>query len=71
MTGASGLLSSHLLSVVEREADVVALSRFRPQMKAGLRWLVCDLARAGAVADVLTLVRPEILVHLAKTVRGN
>jgi UDP-glucose 4-epimerase len=71
VTGASGLIGSHVLGLVEREADVVALSRFPRPDEGGLRWLVCDLTRPGAVADVVTSVRPEVVIHLAGVVRGD
>jgi UDP-glucose 4-epimerase len=71
VTGASGLIGSHVLGVVERKAHVVALSRFPRPDEGGLRWLVCDLTRPGAVADVVTSVRPEVVIHLAGVVRGD
>ena len=71
VTGASGLIGSHVLGVVDREADVVALSRFPRPDEDGLRWLVTDLTRPGAVADVVASVRPEVVIHLAGVVRGD
>jgi UDP-glucose 4-epimerase len=71
VTGASGLIGSHVLGVVEPEAEVVALSRFPRPDGDGPRWLVCDLTRPGAVADVVTSVRPEVVIHLAGVVRGD
>jgi UDP-glucose 4-epimerase len=71
VTGASGLIGSHVLRVIGQEADVVALSRFPRPDEGGLRWLVCDLAQPGALANVVTSVRPEVVIHLAGAVRGD
>ena len=71
MTGASGLIGSHVLRVVERDVDVVALSRFPRPDEVGVRWLLCDLSQPGAVADVVTSERPEVIIHLAGEVRGD
>jgi UDP-glucose 4-epimerase len=71
VTGASGLIGSHVLRVLERETDIVALSRYPRPDKGRLSWLVCDLTRPGAVAEVVTSVRPEVVIHLAGAVRGD
>jgi nucleoside-diphosphate-sugar epimerase len=71
VTGASGLIGSHLLGVLDREVDVVALSRHARADEEGVRWLACDLTRPGAVADAMDEVRPQIVIHLAGAVRGD
>jgi UDP-glucose 4-epimerase len=71
VTGASGLIGSQVLRVISQEADVVALSRSPRRDESGARWLVCDLAEPGAVADTVTSVRPDIVIHLAGEVRGD
>ena len=71
VTGASGLIGSHVLGVIGQDADVVALSRFPHVDEVGARWVVCDLERPGALADVVTSVRPEVVIHLAGAVRGD
>lgn len=71
VTGASGLIGSHVLGVIGQEADVVALSRFPHADEVGTRWLVCDVEQPGALADVVTSVRPEVVIHLAGAVRGD
>jgi UDP-glucose 4-epimerase len=71
VTGASGLIGNHVLSTIGQEAEVVALSRFPRPDEAGVRWLECDLAQPGALADVVTSVRPEVVIHLAGAVRGD
>jgi UDP-glucose 4-epimerase len=71
VTGASGLIGSHLLGVLGPEADVVAVSRSPRPAEDGTRWLICDLADPGALAGVVTSVRPDVIIHLAGTVRGD
>jgi len=71
VTGASGLIGSHVLGLVDGEADVVAVSRARRADRAGVRWVVGDLAAAGTVAEIVRSVRPEVIVHLAGAVRGD
>jgi UDP-glucose 4-epimerase len=71
VTGASGLIGSHVLRVVGHEADLVALSRHPHSDEPGQRWLACDLAEPGAAADVVNSVRPEVVIHLAGAVRGD
>lgn len=71
VTGASGLIGSHVLRVVGREADLVALSRSPRPDKSGVRWMACDLTEPGAVAEVVSSVRPEVVIHLAGAVRGD
>jgi UDP-glucose 4-epimerase len=57
--------------MVNEETDLVALSRFPRPDETRLRWIVCDIAEPGAVADVVTSVRPEVVIHLAGAVRGD
>jgi UDP-glucose 4-epimerase len=72
VTGATGLIGSHVLRVLEQEeADVVALSRVARPDRRGARWVRCDIAQPGAVAVVVTSVRPEAIIHLAGAVRGD
>jgi UDP-glucose 4-epimerase len=70
VTGASGLIGSHVLGLVKDEAEVIALSRLR-RSDDGARWLACDLAEPGAVTDIVTSERPEVVIHLAGAVRGD
>jgi nucleoside-diphosphate-sugar epimerase len=72
VTGATGLIGSHALRVLEEEeAEVVALSRGVPPAERRARWLRCDIGQPGAVAGVVTSVRPEAIIHLAGAVRGD
>jgi UDP-glucose 4-epimerase len=71
VTGASGLIGSHVLTVIGQDADVVALSRFARPDEGRLRWLVCDLGQPGALSKIVMSVRPEVAIHLAGAVRGD
>jgi nucleoside-diphosphate-sugar epimerase len=71
VTGATGLIGSHLLEVLGQDVEVVALSRTaRPDDRA-VRWLACDLAEPGAISAVITSVRPGVVFHLGGAVRGD
>lgn len=71
VSGASGLIGSHVLPLVAPQAEVIALSRLVRPDGGGVRWLVCDVAQPGAVSDVVTSVRPHVVIHLAGEVRGD
>jgi UDP-glucose 4-epimerase len=70
VTGASGLIGSHVLPLL-RDADVVALSRVPRADEDGLKWLICDLAEPGSAFEIVTSVRPDVVIHLAGAVRGD
>ena len=69
VTGASGLIGSHLLGVLD--ADVVALSRSARADSENVRWRVCDVEEPGALAAIVAAERPDVVVHLAGAVRGD
>lgn len=71
VTGASGLIGSHLLRALEPESDVVAVSRVARSDEARVRWLVGDFAEPGAAAEIVASVQPEVVIHLAGVVNGN
>ena len=71
VTGASGLIGSHVLRLVEDDVDVIALSRIARPNEPAIRWLACDLERPGAVAETVTSVSPDVVIHLAGAVRGD
>ncbi|MGZ5314799.1 MAG: NAD-dependent epimerase/dehydratase family protein [Solirubrobacterales bacterium] len=70
VTGASGLIGSHVLPLL-RDADLVALSRSPRPDEDGLRWLACDLAEPGSAFEIVTSVQPDVVIHLAGAVRGD
>ena len=69
VTGASGLIGSQLVRVLD--ADVVALSRSARPDGGRVRWQVCDIERPGALAEVVAVARPDVVIHLAGAVRGD
>ena len=69
VTGASGLIGSHLLGVLD--ADVMALSRSAKPDEGRVRWQVCDIERPGALAGIVAAERPDVVIHLAGAVRGD
>lgn len=71
VTGASGLIGSHVLRLVEDDVDVIALSRIARPNEPAIRWLACDLERPGAIAETVTAVSPDVVIHLAGAVRGD
>ena len=71
VTGASGLIGSHVLTLLEGQAEVVAVSRSPRRDEGGVRWLVRDLAEPGAVAEIIGSVHPQVVIHLAGAVRGD
>jgi UDP-glucose 4-epimerase len=71
VTGGSGLIGSQVLRLLQESTEIVALSRFPRPDATGLRWRVCDLERPGALAEVVTSERPEVVIHLAGAVRGD
>ena len=71
VTGASGLIGSHVLRVLGPECDVVAVSRAARPDEDGVKWLVGDLAELGAATDIVASVQPEVVIHLAGLVRGD
>jgi UDP-glucose 4-epimerase len=71
VTGASGLIGSHVVGLLEGQSEVVALSRNARRDEGGVEWLACDLAEPGTIGKVLTAARPEVVIHLAGAVRGD
>jgi UDP-glucose 4-epimerase len=71
VTGASGLIGSHVLGALDRQVDVVAVSRRARADNDGLRWVAADLAEPGAIADIVRSVHPDVVIHLAGEVRGD
>jgi nucleoside-diphosphate-sugar epimerase len=71
VTGASGLIGSHLLDVLGPEPEVVATSRTAREDSGGVRWMARDLTRPGVISELIDSVRPDVVVHLAGSVRGD
>lgn len=64
VAGTTGMIGTHVLRVLPREAEVVAVSRAPREGGGGrARWRICDLTQPGAATD--------LVIHLAGAVRGD
>jgi nucleoside-diphosphate-sugar epimerase len=70
VTGATGLIGRQLLPMLP-EAEVIAVSRSPRTDSEGVRWVARDLSEPGAGFELVTSVRPEVVIHLAGSVRGD
>ena len=70
VTGATGLIGRQLVPMMS-EAEVVAVSRFPQEDSEGVRWVARDFAEPGATFELVTSVQPEVVIHLAGSVRGD
>ena len=70
VTGATGLIGRQLVPMLS-DAEVVAVSRFPQEDSDDVRWVARDLAEPGSALELVTSVRPEVVVHLAGSVRGD
>jgi nucleoside-diphosphate-sugar epimerase len=72
VSGATGFIGSHLCRrLLQDEAKVHGISRnHRSGDENGASWSQGDLADAGAVRDILTTVKPDVIFHLASHVAG-
>jgi nucleoside-diphosphate-sugar epimerase len=71
VTGGSGLIGRNVVDLIDRDADVHAVSRTPRAGRRGLRWWVRDLSEPGASRQLIASVRPDIVIHLAGAVRGD
>src|SRR4051794_5263246 len=71
VTGASGLIGSHLLNVLDEDLEVIAVSRSSRPGSESVRWVVGDLERPGQIGAIVEAERPEVVIHLAGAVRGD
>jgi UDP-glucose 4-epimerase len=70
VTGATGLIGRQLLPMLQG-AEVVAVSRSRRPESDGVRWVAQDLSEPRSGFDLVRSVRPEVVIHLAGSVRGD
>lgn len=73
ITGASGFIGSHLCRrLCESGAEVHAISRMARHGKDfGVRWWQGDVADQMAVTNLISAIKPEIVIHLAACVTGR
>ena len=65
ITGASGLLGSHLMAALSRNHNVVGLDRHPWWGDQPANVLVGELAAGGVIRDAIASVAPDILIHCA------
>ena len=71
VTGATGLIGRHVISLLDERLEVYAVSRSRMPPNDGIHWLSCDLTVPGSVRDLVEKVEPAVVLHLAGAVRGD
>jgi UDP-glucose 4-epimerase len=71
VTGATGLIGSHVLSLLGDQPDVYAASRSPISSVDQVNWIACDLGKSGSARDLIEGVRPNVVLHLAGAVRGD
>ena len=66
VTGAGGFVgAAAVASLAHGKHEVHAVSSRARPITPGVKWHVADLLDAGAADDLVALVRPELLLHLA------
>jgi len=71
VTGATGLIGRHVVSLLEGRVEVYAVSRSQKSSGDRVNWLTCDLTERGAARNLIERVEPAVLLHLAGAVRGD
>jgi nucleoside-diphosphate-sugar epimerase len=71
VTGATGLIGRHVLSLLDDQFETYGVSRVRRESDDRVHWLTADLSVPGSAWKVVEQVEPELLIHLAGTVRGD
>ncbi len=73
VTGGRGFIGRHLLArLVAEGAEVHATTRSTtPPADPGVRWWRVDLADAAATEELVTRLRPDVVVHLAARADGT
>jgi nucleoside-diphosphate-sugar epimerase len=70
VTGASGLIGSHVAAQLGGQADVVCVSRAE-RSSEGVSWIAADLSHHGTASRIVGEVEPAAVIHLAGAVRGD
>jgi UDP-glucose 4-epimerase len=71
VTGATGLIGSHVLSLLRDHGEVYAVSRSKKPPTDSVNWLTYDLAEPGSPLKLIERVQPSVVLHLAGAVRGD
>jgi UDP-glucose 4-epimerase len=72
VTGGRGFIGRHLIRrLLAMGAEVHATTRAGRSLEPGPRWWVCDLADLAATQQVVSEVRPDVVVHLASRAAGT
>lgn len=73
ITGASGFIGTHLCRrLLNYGAEIHAISREKHySQKNEFRWWKGDLAETAKVKEILTIIKPDCIFHLASHVAGS
>jgi nucleoside-diphosphate-sugar epimerase len=73
VTGAAGFIGSHLCrTLLDGGAEVHGISRkAQPDSEGGMHWWQGDLANASIARDLIAVIKPDIIFHLASHVAGS
>jgi UDP-glucose 4-epimerase len=71
VTGATGLIGRHVVSLLDDQVEVYAVSRSKKSSNDRVKWLMCDLSTPGTTQELIQRVQPGVVLHLAGAVRGD
>jgi UDP-glucose 4-epimerase len=71
VTGATGLIGSHVVWLLRDHGEVYAVSRSKKPLADSVNWLTYDLAEPGSPQKLIERVQPSVVLHLAGAVRGD
>jgi UDP-glucose 4-epimerase len=71
VTGASGLIGRHVVSLLHDQFEVYAVSRSKRPSNDRVNWLTCDLTEPGSAQHLIEKIEPAVVLHLAGAVRGD
>jgi UDP-glucose 4-epimerase len=72
VTGASGFLGKHLLTLLGKSTEVVACSRSpRRDARANVSWRQIDLTESSCVRQLICEVRPNVVFHMSSLANGS
>jgi UDP-glucose 4-epimerase len=71
VTGATGLIGRHVVSLLHDDVEVYAVSRSKKSSTDRVNWLISDLSVPGSARELIERVEPGVVLHLAGAVRGD